>query len=51
MCSGRGGAVPERNRVPGFGCGNYSMGSDGLGFVSEVWTEPLLGTRCREPKV
>ena len=27
------------------------MGSEGLGFVPEVWTEPVLGTGFREPEV
>ena len=35
-------------RVRRFWC---SMGSDGLGSVPEVWTEPALGTRFRKPEV
>ena len=27
------------------------MGSEGLGSVPEVWTQPVLGTRFREPEV
>ena len=56
MCSGRAGAVPGtktgfREPVRGTGSGNHSMGSDRLGSVPEVWTEPVLGTWFREPKV
>ena len=34
-----------RELVPGAGSGNHSMGSDRLGSVPEVWTEPVLGAK------
>ena len=40
-----------KERVPGTGSANHLMGSDGLGSVCEVWTEPVLGTGFRKPEV
>ena len=59
VCSGRAGAVPGKKRVPGTGSDGFrgldrlqgAIGWVALGSVPEVWTELVLGTGFREPKV
>ena len=49
---GRSGKEPgSGNRFPRFRRFRCSMGSDRLGSVPEVWTEPVLGTGFWEPEV